>query len=57
MTGTVRIARETPGVEAISPDQFLAGYPADIRHIAEALRVVVRRAAPGALERVRPGGG
>ena len=41
--------------EAIPVDAFLAGYPAAIRDAAEALRTVVRRAVPDAVERVRPG--
>jgi hypothetical protein len=36
-------------------EAFLAGYPDDIRGLAEQLRAVVQRAAPDAIERVRLG--
>jgi hypothetical protein len=42
-------------VEPLPPEAFLAGYPGPMREIAEALRAVVRRAVPQAIERVRPG--
>jgi len=41
--------------DAIPPDAFLAGYPDEIREMAEVLQSVVRRAVPDAVERVRPG--
>ncbi len=41
--------------EPIPPDLFLAGYPPDIRDIADRLRAVVREAVPEAIERVRTG--
>ncbi len=37
------------------PEALLAGYPPPMRDIAEALRVIVRRAVPDAVEAVRPG--
>ena len=40
---------------SIPPDLFLAGYPVEIRDIAERLRDVVREAVPEAIERVRTG--
>jgi hypothetical protein len=40
---------------AIPVEAFLAQYPDPIRQTAETLRTVVRRAAPAAIERVRPG--
>jgi hypothetical protein len=43
------------GGDALPPEAFLAGYPDDIRAMAEVLRAVVRRALPDAVERVRPG--
>lgn len=42
-------------MEPIPPEAFLASYPEPMREIAEALRVIVRRAEPDAVERVRPG--
>lgn len=42
-------------VEPIPPELFLEGYPPRIRTAAERLRVIVRQAAPDAIERVRPG--
>jgi len=42
-------------VEPIPPEALLADYPPPIRDIGEWLRGVVRRATPGAIERVRPG--
>lgn len=42
-------------MESILPDAFLAGYPDDMRVIAERLRRIVRTALPDAIERVRPG--
>ena len=41
--------------ESIPPELFLEGYAEDIRATANALRAVVRRAVPDAIERVRPG--
>jgi len=41
--------------DPLPPEVFLAGYPDDIREVAEVLRGVVRRAAPDAVERVRAG--
>ena len=40
---------------SIPPDLFLAGYPPEIREVAERLRGVVREAVPDAIERVRTG--
>ncbi len=42
-------------IDDMPPEAFLAGYPDSIRHGAEILRRVVRRAVPDAVERVRPG--
>lgn len=39
----------------IPPELLLDGYPGPMRAIAERLRVIVRRAAPEAIEKVRPG--
>ena len=39
----------------IPADVFLSGYSAEIRDVAERLRLVVREAVPEAIERVRPG--
>ena len=41
--------------ESIPPEALLAGYPDDMRRIAERLCAIVRRAVPEAIERVRPG--
>lgn len=41
--------------DGFPPEAFLAGYPDEIRTLAETLRAVVRRAAPDAIERVRSG--
>ena len=41
--------------DGLPPEAFLAGYADEIRDLAETLRAVVRRAAPDAIERVRPG--
>ena len=43
------------GDQGLPPEAFLAGYPDEIRALAKTLRAVVRRAAPDAIERVRPG--
>ncbi len=43
------------GSEPIPPELFLAGYPGEIRDIAERLRAVVHEAVPEAVERVRTG--
>ncbi len=45
-------ARET---ESIPVEAFLSGYPDGIRAAANTPRGIVKRAVPGALERVRPG--
>ena len=42
-------------MEPIPPELFLAGYPPGIQSVAERLCAVVMRAAPDAIERVRPG--
>jgi len=42
-------------MDPIPPDLFLASYPDGIRTAADRLRAIVRRAAPDAIERVRPG--
>ena len=41
--------------ESIPPDFFLAGYPDETRAAADRLRGIVKRAVPGAIERVRAG--
>ncbi len=41
--------------EAIPAEAFLDSYPPPIRSIAETLRLIVRRAMPDAVERVRSG--
>jgi hypothetical protein len=42
-------------MDPMPPESLLAGYPPPMREIAEALRSIVRRAVPGAIEAVRPG--
>ncbi len=42
-------------MEPLPAELFLESYPPDVRRIAEQLRAIVRRAAPQAVERVRPG--
>jgi hypothetical protein len=42
-------------MDPIPPEALLAGYPPPMRDIAEALRAIVRRAVPDAVETVRPG--
>jgi hypothetical protein len=37
------------------PEQLLADYPGPMQDIADALRAIVRRTIPDAVERVRPG--
>lgn len=44
-------------MDQIPPEALLAPYPAGHRAIANALRRLVKRAVPGAIERVRPGWG
>jgi hypothetical protein len=44
-------------MDAIPPEALLADYPPAHREIADALRALVRRAVPDAIERVRPGWG
>lgn len=44
-------------MEPIPPDALLADQPPERRAIANALRDIVRRAVPDAIERVRPGWG
>jgi hypothetical protein len=41
--------------DGLPPEVFLAGYDEPIRTLAETLRSIVSRAAPTAIERVRPG--
>jgi hypothetical protein len=41
--------------ESIPPEALLAGYPDDMRRIAERLRAVVKATMPDAIEAVRPG--
>jgi len=41
--------------DGLPPEAFLEGYPAGIRDAAEALRAIVRRAVPDAIESVRGG--
>jgi hypothetical protein len=42
-------------VDEIPAEALLADYPASIREAADALRGLVHKAVPGAVERVRPG--
>ena len=42
-------------MESIPPEAFLAGFPDEMRAIGEALRTIVRRTVPDAVERVRGG--
>ena len=42
-------------MEPIPPEALLAAYPEPMREIAEALRTLVRRVVPDAIERVRLG--
>jgi hypothetical protein len=42
-------------MDPIPPEALLAGYPEPMRQIADALRAIVRRAVPEAVEAVRPG--
>ena len=44
-----------PSMELIPPEAFLDDFPPPMRVIAERLREIVKRAAPDAIERVRPG--
>jgi hypothetical protein len=44
-----------PGMEALSPEAFLAPYPDAIRDAANRLREIVLRTVPAAIEAVRPG--
>jgi hypothetical protein len=46
---------DSAGVDPMPVDAFLAAYPDPIRKAAGSLRAVVRRAVPGAVERVRGG--
>jgi len=48
-------ARRSEAADPIPTDFFLAGYPDEIRAAADRLRAVVKRVAPDAIERVRPG--
>jgi hypothetical protein len=41
--------------DSIPPEAFLTGYPPPIMALGQRLRWVVRRVAPDAIERVRPG--
>jgi hypothetical protein len=41
--------------DSVPVEAFLAGYPDGIRTAAARLRAIVKRAVPGAIERVRPG--
>jgi hypothetical protein len=51
--GTTRSAAE--GEVAPSAEEFLAAYPAQIQVLAEALRRLIRRSVPEAIERVAVG--
>ena len=42
-------------MDTIPPEAFLEPYPQPMREIADALRAIVRRIVPEALEAVRPG--
>jgi hypothetical protein len=42
-------------MDEVPADGFLAPYPDAIREAADALRILVKRAVPDAIERVRPG--
>ena len=48
-------SRRKEPAESIPPDFFLAGYADDVRDTANELRIVVKRAVPDVVERVRPG--
>ncbi len=41
--------------DSIPPEAFLADYPEPMQRIARALRSIVQRTLPDAIERVRPG--
>ncbi len=41
--------------DTIPPEALLAGYPDEMRRIAERLRAIVRASMPEAIEAVRPG--
>ena len=53
--GAAVTARRADDEDTIPPEAFLSAYPDEIRSLAQALRAVVRRAAPDAIERVRSG--
>lgn len=42
-------------MESIPPEALLEDYAPPLQEIAQRLREIVRRSAPGAIERVRPG--
>ena len=42
-------------IDSIPPEAFLTSYPPPIMALGQRLRWVVKRAAPDAIERVRPG--
>lgn len=44
-------------MDPFPPEALLADYPPDHRNVANALRRLVKRAVPDAIERVRPGWG
>jgi hypothetical protein len=44
-----------PPVDAIPPEALLDDFPPPMQAIAHRLRAIVKRAEPGAIERVRPG--
>ena len=46
--------RKTTG-PSLTPEQFLASYPLDIKGLAERLRSVIRETVPTASEQVYPG--
>jgi hypothetical protein len=50
-----RSIREDGFVESIPPEALLEDYAPPLQEIAQRLREIVRRSAPDAIERVRPG--
>jgi hypothetical protein len=57
LTPTVTIRREDGLVESIPPEALLAAHSPQRRKVANALRRLVKRAVPTAIERVRTGWG
>lgn len=57
VTPTVRMLPQTGAMETIPPEALLAPYSPRHQKTANALRSLVKRAVPTAIERVRPGWG